>query len=136
VPAENVATARLGYELWNRGDMDEFVEYLHPDFTYTTSGVFPGFDPVYRGREGMLRFRDTMLEAWKSFILEPTEIAARGDHVIVAVRFLGTGRESGADVSVDFHHVQHFRDGLVDRLSAHADRAGALQAAGLRPGGP
>jgi ketosteroid isomerase-like protein len=129
---ENVEVVRRAYALWNSGDWERFLELFHPELVFTASGTFPGFDPVYRGREGMVRFSDTMLEVWESFEIEPTQILDRGDYVIADLRFRATGRASGVEVTVGFHHVCHFRDGLLDRLVSHPDRAEALQAAGLR----
>lgn len=128
---ENVESVRRAYEFWNSGDWEPFLESVHPELVYTTSGAFPGFDPVYRGREGMARFRDTMLEAWETFEIQPRDIVDRGDYVIADLQFVGTGRMSGVRVTVGFHHVCHFRDGLLDRLVSHPDRESALEAAGL-----
>jgi ketosteroid isomerase-like protein len=127
----NVDRARHTYELWNGDDVDGFRELMHPEFVYRTSGVFPGFEPEYRGHEGMIRFRDTMLEAWERLELRPVDFEERGDDVIVALRFFGTGRESGVAVEIEFHHLQRFRDGLLAELVAHPTRSGALAAAGL-----
>ncbi len=128
---ENVDVIRRAYGLWNSGDWDRFLGLVHPDCVFTTSGAFPGFDPVYRGPEGMARFLDTMLEAWEAFEIVPTEILDRGDYVIAELQFVGTGRISGVEVTVEFHHVCHLRDGLLDRLVSHPDRVEALEAAGL-----
>ncbi len=128
---ENVEAVRNSYELWSSGDFGRFLEMVHPDFVFTTSGTFPGIDSEYRGREGMTRFSDTMLDAWATFQIEPTEIRGRDSYVIATLRFLGTGRISGVEVAVDFHHVLHFRDGLVDRLISHPNLADALAIAGL-----
>lgn len=74
---ENVEKVQRAYELWNADDVEAFLDLWHPRGIYTTSGTFPGFQPAYRGREGMARFRDTMLEAWASFQLEPTGLVDR-----------------------------------------------------------
>ena len=128
---ENVELVRRAYELWNHNETDEFLESAHPDLVYTTSGVFPGFDPVYRGREGLAQFRETMLEAWESFHIEPTQLSPHGDWVIAALRFVGRGKASGVEVDIEFHHAVHIRDGLMDRLLSTPDRSKALEAAGL-----
>jgi ketosteroid isomerase-like protein len=128
---ENVERVRRAYAFWNEDEVDAFLEMSHPELVFTTSGAFPGFDPVYRGREGMARFRDTMLEAWETFRIEATEFAAYGDWVVIAVRFIGKGRTSGVEVDIAFHHAAHFRDGLIDRLISTPRREQALEAAGL-----
>ena len=128
---ENVDAARQGYELWNGDDRERWLQVFHPEVVFATSGIFPGFDPVYHGREGMARFADAMLEAWESLRLEPTEIEDRGEHIVVALRFWGKGRASGVETTIDFHHVLRFREGLVDRLISHRERDKALEEAGL-----
>ena len=102
---------------------------LHPDCEYTTSGAFPGFDPVYRGREGMARFRRTMLEAWETVLdrapsRSPSATATTSSTLGSSAR----GSSSGVDVTLEFHHVGRMRDGKVIRLVAGATREQALEA--------
>ena len=131
VSQESLERARHAYELWNQGEFEEFTAMVHRDFVFETSGVFPGFEAQYHGPEGMMRFSRTMLEAWKSFRLDVLDTECRGRHVLVQLRFVGTGRESGVEVATEFHHVLRFRDELVDWLISHPTRAGVLEAAGL-----
>ena len=128
---DGIQLIRRLYQLWNSGDEDELLSFIHPDFEYKTSGVFPGFDPVYRGPEGMARFRSAMLEAWDSFSIEPIEIVQREDHFIADLEFVGRGHSSGVEVRLDFHHVGHLRDGKVDRLVSGPTREQTLADAGL-----
>ena len=128
---DHVEIIRRAYELWNADEDERLLESFHPDVVYVTSGVFPGFDPEYRGREGIARFRDEMLEAWERFELEPLDVAVEGDVVTVAIRFVARGRVSGVDVDVAFHHVAQMRDGLIYRFAAHPDPERARAAAGI-----
>ena len=131
VSREDIEIATRLYALWNSGAEAEIEELVHPELEYTTSGTFPGFDAVYRGREGFAKFRREMLEAWEYLEIEPREIDDRGGWLLVELRFHGKGRGSGAEVDLEFHHAAQIRDGLLYRLVARPNRIGALEAAGL-----
>ncbi len=123
-----IAVVREAYSAWNERREADYLASFHPDVVYLTSGTFPGFDPEYHGREGMASFRSEMLEAWEAFELEPLAITERDGLVIVELRFVAVGRESGVRVEVKFHHVASFEDGLVVRFAASPDLETALAA--------
>jgi ketosteroid isomerase-like protein len=92
------------YDAWNRGDMTAFETYFGPEFTYETSGMFPGFESVYRGADGMRRFYETMLEAWESFRIELVELVEEDGIAIAGLGFHARGRTSGVEVDLEFAH--------------------------------
>jgi ketosteroid isomerase-like protein len=73
-----------------------------------------------------------MDEAFEDFRLEPQEFVDAGDHVVVRVRFHGSGRESGVETEGRMHPVHTLRDGRVVRIEFFNDWADALEAAGVR----
>jgi ketosteroid isomerase-like protein len=94
--------------------------------------VFPGMDRIYRGHEGFLKWdRDAFSEVWESIAVEPLEFIDAGDHVVVLTRLFGRGVGSGVNVDMATYNVLTFRDGKVARRRLYADRADALEAAGL-----
>jgi ketosteroid isomerase-like protein len=54
--SDNSERIWAGYDAWNRDDLDAWLETFHPDAELRTSGVWPDFDPVYRGKEGLAEF--------------------------------------------------------------------------------
>ena len=129
---ENAELIRRGYELFNAGEIDAWFPLFHPEVELVVSGVFPGFDPVYRGHDGLRRFYDSLLEAWESFRADVADVAARGDWVAVALSLRAKGRGSGVEVQLVFHHAFLFgEDGLVRRWASFPTRAEALEAVGL-----
>ena len=94
--AETVEAVRRMYESWNRDAEEEMDAFIHPEYEYHPSGAFPGFDAVYKGREGFAKFRREMLEAWDYLELEPTAIEEHGEWLLVELSFHGRGRGSGA----------------------------------------
>ena len=86
---------RAGYDAWNTGDLETFLEFVHPDVVWTTSGLFPGLRPTYSGPEGMREFWEAFQEPWESFqiaIEEMFELDA--DSLLIKVRFHVKGRET------------------------------------------
>jgi ketosteroid isomerase-like protein len=126
VPDDVRALIRDGYAAWSADDLDGYLAVFHPAVEFRTSGAFPGFDPVYRGRDGMARFQADMKEAWTEFEALPRSVEVAGDAVLVEVWFTAHGRESGIEVEMPFQHVLWFADGLAVRMAAARTRAEAL----------
>ncbi|MQA74527.1 MAG: hypothetical protein GEU88_09350 [Solirubrobacterales bacterium] len=130
---ENVERYREALEAWNRRDLVWILEQAAPDFEFHTAGIFPGVEPVYRGREGMVEF-------WTSFIEEPWALlrieiesveAAGAERVLALLTFSGTTRESGEEVTTPYAHLAAFRGEEVVRIDAFGAWEDARRAAGL-----
>jgi ketosteroid isomerase-like protein len=128
---KNVALIRRWYAHFNADEVDQLLAMLDPDFTYTSSGAFPDFDPVYRGREAFARWREVQVAPWEHFHIEVGEVLDRQDRLIVEVRLRATGAGSGVAVDQTFHHAWHLRNGMAVRLDSRRTREQALKAAGL-----
>jgi ketosteroid isomerase-like protein len=107
---------RAGYDAWNRGDLDAWLELLDPDIVIRTSGAFPDFAPEYRGLERAKKFWRQMLEPWEDFGIEVEEMEEEGDIVAAGIRFVARGRDSGVDVELRFGSGIRVRDGLAVEL--------------------
>ena len=129
---ENAALLTRWYEHFNEDRVDQLLGMLDPDFVYTSSGAFPDFDQVYRGRAGFARFRETQAAPWARFRVELVEILDRGEVMIVEVHLHGEGEGSGVKVKQSFHHAWRFEDGVMVRLDSRTSREEALEAVGLR----
>jgi ketosteroid isomerase-like protein len=103
VSHENIEMVRRGYEHFNRtGEPDYSV--LDPEIVYDVSRRT--FDPhVYHGHEGVREFVTQMREQWVSMRLEPQELIEAEDDVIVSVRLVGVGKESGAETTANAAHL-------------------------------
>jgi ketosteroid isomerase-like protein len=112
----NTDLLRAGYDAWNRGDLDGWLELLDPDIVIRTSGAFPDFAPEYRGLERARKFWRQMLEPWEEFRIEVDRIEEEGDIAAGAIRFVARGRDSGVDVELRFGSGIRVRDGLAVEL--------------------
>jgi ketosteroid isomerase-like protein len=127
---ENVELVRVGYEAWNRGDMDAILAIFHPDVELVTTGVFPGLDPAYRGHDGFRKFWRDFRGTWESLSIAVHELRDCGERVVVLFSFWARGRD-GLEVHRQNAAVSTIRDGLVVRQENHRDWSTALEAVGL-----
>jgi ketosteroid isomerase-like protein len=112
----NTDLLRAGYDAWNRGDLDGWLELLDPDIVIRTSGAFPDFAPEYRGLERARKFWRQMLEPWEDFRIEVERIEEEDDIVAAGIRFVARGRDSGVDVELRFGSGIRVRDGVAIEL--------------------
>jgi len=126
----NTELAKRGYDAWNDDDLEALLATCHPEVEYHTSGVFPGLEPVYRGREGFRRWWDAFHEPWRQIKVIPERIAERPDGVAVLIRFEGTGRQ-GIETTMQFINTIEIRDGLAYRFNSRPASDGAIRELGL-----
>ena len=102
-----------------------------PDAEFDFTAVYPD-KPVLRSVEELRRFRDNGPWSGSPISFEPERFFDVDDgRVLVFVRVSATGKGSGAPVEFPAAHEFTIRDGRVVRFKAYADRAEALEAAGL-----
>jgi ketosteroid isomerase-like protein len=102
-----------------------------PEAEFDFSAVYPD-RPILRGVEKARHFRDTGPWRGSPIHFEPERFLDVDDErVLVFVRVIGTGRESGVPVELRAAHECTVRDGRLVRLKVYPDREAALEAAGL-----
>jgi uncharacterized protein len=131
VTSERVQVVSEGYDGWNRRDFDAMVERLAPDVVWRTAGVFPGLKPVYHGHDGVRRFWDSMQEAWELIEVRPNRFVEYDDKVLAEIHFHAKGRESGAEVKMDWLHVFTFEDDAVVEVAGYQSAEEALAREGM-----
>jgi ketosteroid isomerase-like protein len=130
---DNVERYRDVLDAWNRRDLVWILEQATPDFEFHTAQLFPGIEPVYRGREGMVEFWTSFIEEpWALFRLDIDELVTVDDQRVLALlTFTGVERDSGEEVRTPYAHLATFRGEEVSRIDAYADWGEARAAAGL-----
>jgi ketosteroid isomerase-like protein len=125
---ENLETIRAFYEAYNRRDFDHLPKPLHPDIELLPSGDQA---PI----KGAARVRAWMEpDAFESQVIEPLDLRAVGDKVLVRGRTKIRGAGSGIEAEFLFWAVWIFdRAGLTTRVEIYLEHqeAEALEAAGL-----
>ena len=126
VRVENAVIRRWFWAFEN--DTATFKALLHPEIEW-----FPIDENRERlcGIEAALRNRNEWLDTWDEHRFEVDEVGAEGDSVVVLVHITARGKISGAVVDVRFYAHVKLRDDRVVYIYDYADRAAALEAAGL-----
>jgi ketosteroid isomerase-like protein len=105
-----------GYDAWNREDCDAWLRLLTPDVVISTSGVFPDLSAEYCGHGEATRFWRQMHAPWEKFRIDVEHVEEDADHAFAAIRFRGTGIDSGIEVDMRFGMAIRVRD---DGLATH-----------------
>ena len=117
---------RRAYAAWSGDDWDEFSTVLHQNIEWYSSGAFPGFEPVYRGLEGVRRWWSDFKEPFETVSIHLEDLTEHGEAVLTRVQLAGVGKGSGVPVDLPFYNTFRFEDGLVVRFASFASLDEAL----------
>jgi uncharacterized protein len=127
---QNVEIVRRGFDAFNRGDMEAWLDDMDPAVEYCPTKDFPEAGP-FKGHDDVRRLVEQMLDAFESFALQPQELIDAGDKVVASVLQTGRGKGSGLFTENRFVYVITLRDGKAVRFDTYYDRRQAFEAAGL-----
>ncbi len=123
-----------GYDAWNRDDCEAWLHLLAPDVVISTSGVFPDLSAEYCGHGEATRFWRQMHAPWEVFRIEVEHVEEDEEYAFAAIRFRGTGVDSGIEVDMRFGMGIRVRDGLATDMVNRRTLEEAREA--LRPKQP
>jgi ketosteroid isomerase-like protein len=122
--------AERAYDRWNDDDLEALLAITHPEAEFTPSGIFPGLQSAYRGKEAIRRWWDTFHEPWSEIKVIPERIVERPGGMDVLIRFEGVGRD-GIETTMQFVNKIEVRDGLIYRLIGQSATDEAVRDLGL-----
>ncbi len=126
---ENVEIVRAAFGAFERGEVDEMLEWMTDDLI--THRVEPD-DATYHGKEGFFQATADWIEGFEGWTVTPEEFLDAGESVVVRVHQTARGERSGVAVESHIWFVFDMRGRKVARLGFHLREADALQAVGLR----
>ena len=127
----NVEALRRGFEQFNRTGVEGILPLIDPEFEGVVSPDLTIEPDTYRGREGVLRYFAAFEGAMEDVGFDPDQFAATGDKVFLRMRLRARGAGTGIEVTQIAYQVWTMRDGKAVGVVAYADRAEALEAAGI-----
>ena len=114
--ATNSEKLIAGYDAWNRDDCEAWLALLAPDVVISTSSVFPDLSAEYCGHGEATRFWRQMHAPWEVFRIEVEDVEHDEEYAFAAIRFRGTGVDSGIEVDMRFGMGIRVRDGLATHI--------------------
>jgi ketosteroid isomerase-like protein len=129
---ENVEIVRRGFDAFTRGDIEEVMRLCDEDILITQAPEIPGASPQQRGHQGVLEAFAIWPDQWDDYRVEIRRILADpGDHVVVATRQSGRGKQSGVEVEAEFTFLFTVRHEKITEWRIFVRESQALEAAGL-----
>jgi ketosteroid isomerase-like protein len=126
----HLEVVRRGFAGWNSGEVERFLETIHPEIVWQPSGVFPGLADRYEGHDGIREFWRDFTELWEMIEVRYGETRdIPPDSVLVRVHFSARGR-GGIPVERDLVQRYRIRDGLLIEMHSYASWENALVATG------
>ena len=128
---ENMEIYRRALDAFNRRDRAAWMASCDPEVENVPPRDWPESDPI-RGSEAVWDFFVENQEPWEESPYEYLELIEAGnDKIVTHVRAQMRGKASGVEVAWSMWNVVTFRNGKALRFDWFADRADALEAAGL-----
>ena len=118
---------------FNRRDFPAFLMGFHPDIEFhgARNLIGPDQSEVAHGRDGLLAFLQSWLEAFEDLRFEPEELLDSGDKFLVTTQLRGQGLGSGVSMGQRLFVLSHVQRGLVVKQENFLERSSALEAVGL-----
>jgi ketosteroid isomerase-like protein len=127
---ENVKILRRGIEMYNRRDIDGFLELAHADIEWDSA--FAGLEGgTFKGLADFRAYFEEIAASWEVFELRPLDFQATEDKVLASLNVFGKGKASGVEILTPIWILFWMRDRKAYRGKTYLDRADALEAAGL-----
>ena len=115
----------------NEEDLERLIEAVFaPDVTIRWLESNPD-QRVYEGRAEVLAAFAEWLDAWKTFVIEPTEFIDGGQNVLVPNTQRGTGKGSNVEISQTTTILVTVRAARIARMREFGSHSAALEAAAL-----
>ena len=126
---ENVDRFRAGFEAFNRGDIERWLEDYHPDAVFEPQiGALEG---DYSGHEGLRRLFADIADSWEVSELHCPDVRDLGDRALALGTFRTIGRGSGIEQEIPVAFLATYRDGLCTHFKDYGEWGQALAAVGL-----
>ena len=123
---ENVELARNAWTA--EGFTGLFDEHIVMD---SRANRVPDLPAILTGRDAAIEAFHHYWGTWEEYTIDPEEFIDAGQSVVVVIRERGRGKGSGVPVERQHFQLWTFRQGRIVRWESFADRASALEAAGL-----
>ena len=128
--SEHLDAILRGYDAFNRGDIGEAADVFAADVEWGTTGMWPGIEGGYRGRDGVEEWVRAQRAEFGEFEVSLGEVLHdEGDTLAIAERLRGVGRESGATAEMTLYAVYSFdAEGKMTRRRGFTSADDALGA--------
>jgi ketosteroid isomerase-like protein len=110
----HVELAKRGAAAFNARDFEALLSLIADDMELhpAIGGAFVGAT-TYRGKEGMRRYWEDIMEVIEDFRFEPLSYSAWRDYLIIPNRVAGHGKASGIDIDLEMTFIWRVKNGQL-----------------------
>ena len=109
---ENVEIVQRGYERFNDGNIEGFLDLCGPEFEFRDLPDLPA-SGVFVGHSAIRGWWTQLFDAFDGLRFEAEEFIDAGDRILVPTHGTGRGKSSGALVEIHFSNVWTLSDGKL-----------------------
>jgi ketosteroid isomerase-like protein len=109
VSQEDVELLREALKALDDEGVDAVLPYIHPDFVFSTPPSISLEPETYRGHDGLRRYFDQWYDAADLVRVLPEQFLDAGDRVVVEIRLVARGKETGIESELRAAMVWHVR---------------------------
>lgn len=124
---DNIALVKRGYEAFAKGDLDTIRAMgAEQEVWETVLGEAPGFEPEYRGPDGVTKFFTRLQELTAGTFRDvPEAFMNVDDHRVAVLDHVTASRDARR---LDHHvvHIFEVRDGKIDHVTEYTDNPRAV----------
>jgi ketosteroid isomerase-like protein len=130
---ENVEIVLGAFDAFGRGDVEGVLRVCDEDIVITQPAeLLDASSSQQYGHAGVLEAFAIWPEQWDDYHIDNVRVLADpAEHVVVATRQSGRGRQSGIEVTMEFTFVFTLQDRKIAEWRLFLHEAQALEAAGL-----
>jgi uncharacterized protein len=97
----DIEVARAATEQFGRGDVEDLLPLIHPEFETTTPPGLAAEPDTYRGHDGVRRYFASFYEAMDKVWLEADDYREVGGRVLMRGRLGTRGRSTGLETYLE-----------------------------------
>jgi uncharacterized protein len=124
---ENLEVVRRGYAAFRAGGPPAIADFLDDEIVWRTPDEVPEAG-VYRGRETVVTYLQSLVEVFDELRVEPHDLVAVGDHVVAEVGYHARAGGSGVELDWEETVVWSLRAGKVIEFAPYPGMHEALRA--------
>ena len=111
------------------GGVDALLPFIDPEYEFTVPPNMSIEPDTYRGHDGLRRYFESFYEVMSEVRLVPDEFIAVGNRVVVPMRLVARGKQTGIESEIRSAMVWRFRNDKLAGAEIFATLDEAMQAA-------
>ena len=130
---ENVEIVRESVAAFNRGDLDDWLEFFDPEIEIDWSASRAPFSGTYTGHDGLRQIWPVLWDAWDEFSPQIEEVIDHEAERLITVNLVrARGKASGIEIAARGAVLWTLKRGKISHMKLYQGKDEALEGVGWR----